>query len=242
MANTKVSGMTAAGASVAHDSLVPVVESGVNKKPSLAVLLVRALSPYTGASNTPVLADQTKCITTSHTAATALTIPPNSGVAYPVGTLLVGDNIGAGTLTLTAGGGVTLNGFLEVQPNGTWFARKIDTDTWDVWSSTTAFARQMFALTGASNTLAASHAGKVGTVSHTATATVTVPPNSSVAYPINTEITLVQIGAGQLTLAQGAGVTIRTAETLLARKQWSWLTIKKVATDEWYLTGDIQLA
>jgi hypothetical protein len=38
--------------------------------------------------------------------------------------------------------------------------------------------------------------------------TVTVPPNSSVAFPVGTEIKVTQIGAGATTFVAGAGVTI----------------------------------
>jgi hypothetical protein len=40
--------------------------------------------------------------------------------------------------------------------------------------------------------------------------TFTVPPNSSVAFPVGAEIEVVQMGAGQITLAPGAGVTLRS--------------------------------
>ena len=40
--------------------------------------------------------------------------------------------------------------------------------------------------------------------------TLTVPPNSSVAYPVGTSILVVQTGAGQTTIAAGAGVTVNS--------------------------------
>jgi hypothetical protein len=70
---------------------------------------------------------------------------------------------------------------------------------------------------------------------------ITVPPNSSVAFPVGTQIIARQVGAGQLEIEEGSGVTITTAETLLARKAGSSLTLIKVATDTWDLTGDLEL-
>lgn len=69
--------------------------------------------------------------------------------------------------------------------------------------------------------------------------TVTVPPNSSVAFPIGTVIEVVQYGAGQITLTPGAGVTIRTPSSLTTRAQYSSVGIRKRATDEWVASGDL---
>ena len=97
-------------------------------------------------------------------------------------------------------------------------------------------------LTGASNTLVIGHAFKHLRVSHGSATTLTVPANSSVAFAIGTQIDLEQQGAGQLTVAAAGGVTIRTAETLKLRKQYSTASLKKLATDEWILAGDLELA
>lgn len=65
---------------------------------------------------------------------------------------------------------------------------------------------------------------------------LTVPPNSSVAFPIGSMVTISQYGAGQISVVQGAGVTIRSsAGNLLSPGQYSPMVIRKIATDEWYL-------
>lgn len=70
--------------------------------------------------------------------------------------------------------------------------------------------------------------------------TVTVPPNSSVAYPVGTQINIVQAGAGQVTITPGSGVTINSADSKLkTRVQFSTVTLIKTATDTWLLMGDI---
>lgn len=68
--------------------------------------------------------------------------------------------------------------------------------------------------------------------------TVTVPPNSSVAFPVGTVVQVCQYGAGQVTLAPGAGVTLRQASSLTTRAQYSTVTLRKRATDEWVVGGD----
>jgi len=58
--------------------------------------------------------------------------------------------------------------------------------------------------------------------------TVTVPPNSSVAFPIGTQIEVAQTGAGKVTFAQGAGVTIFSVagnKALSAQYGGCWLAI-----------------
>lgn len=69
--------------------------------------------------------------------------------------------------------------------------------------------------------------------------TVTVPPNSSVAFPIGTVIEVVQQGAGQITLTAGAGVTIRTASSLTTRAQYSSVFLRKRGVNEWVANGDL---
>lgn len=96
------------------------------------------------------------------------------------------------------------------------------------------------AQTGTTYTLALTDAGKMVSLSNASAITMTVPPNSSVAFPVNTRIDLVQYGAGQVTVAQGSGVTIRSSGgKLKLTGQYSGATLWKKATDEWILIGDI---
>lgn len=67
----------------------------------------------------------------------------------------------------------------------------------------------------------------------------TVPPNSSVAFAIGTTISILQYGAGQVTLVAGAGVTLRNSASLTTRAQYSTIAIRKRATNEWIVTGDV---
>lgn len=67
-----------------------------------------------------------------------------------------------------------------------------------------------------------------------------IPLNSGTAFPIGTRIELLQGGAGQVTVAPTSGVTVNSSggKTKLAA-QYAQATILKVATDTWYLFGDI---
>jgi len=94
---------------------------------------VRDINTQTGTSYTTVLADAGKFITMSNAGASTLTVPPNSSVAYPVGTCIEGAQLGAGQVTLTPGSGVTLNaspGLKVAAQYGTFGMIKTATDTW----------------------------------------------------------------------------------------------------------------
>ena len=92
--------------------------------------------------------------------------------------------------------------------------------------------------TGTTYTLVLTDAGKVVTLSDASAIALTVPTNASVAFPVGTTITIVQIGAGQVTI--GGTPTLRSADgDLKLRVQYSSATLIKRATDEWYVVGDI---
>ena len=68
---------------------------------------------------------------------------------------------------------------------------------------------------------------------------LTVPPNSSVAFPVGAQVHLLQTGAGQTTVVPGAGVTVNGTPGLKLRAQWSYATLIKRATDTWVVVGDL---
>lgn len=90
----------------------------------------------------------------------------------------------------------------------------------------------------ASYTLALTDFGKVVELNSASAVNLTVPPNSTVAFPVGTTVEVCQVGAGVVTVVQGAGVTVRTPGTLILRAQWSSVALRKRATDEWVLAGD----
>lgn len=92
----------------------------------------------------------------------------------------------------------------------------------------------------ASYTLVLADKGKAVEVTSASATNVTVPPNSSVDYPIGTVIEVAQLGTGQVTLVAGEGVTLQTPSSLLTRAQFSSLSLRKRATDTWLVTGDMQ--
>ena len=69
-----------------------------------------AENAQTGTSYTLVLADAGKLVTMNNASANVLTIPANASVAFPIGTVINVEQLGAGVTSITAGSGVTLNG------------------------------------------------------------------------------------------------------------------------------------
>ena len=91
----------------------------------------------------------------------------------------------------------------------------------------------------ASYTLVLADKTKIVEMSVASANTLTVPLNSSVAFPVGSQINILQTGAGQTTIAATAGVTINATPGLKIRAQWSYATLIKRATDTWVLVGDI---
>jgi hypothetical protein len=107
----------------------------------------------------------------------------------------------------------------------------------------TNLATAMVALnaqTGTTYTAVLADDGKLVTCDNAAAIALTIPPNSSVAFGIGTQINIMQLGAGQVTITAGSGVTFRSAGTKVKTNgQYSVATCVKIATDTWVLVGNL---
>ena len=96
---------------------------------------------------------------------------------------------------------------------------------------------------GTTYTTVLSDNGKLITLSNASAITATIPPNASVAYPVGAQLNFAQLGAGQVTISQGAGVTIvstgSTASAPKLRAQYSTATAVQTSADNWLVMGDI---
>ena len=106
-------------------------------------------------------------------------------------------------------------------------AAQMNTLQSSVWSD------DVNAQTGTSYTLVLTDAGKQVTMNNASASTLTVPPNSSVAFDVGVRIQIIQLGAGAVTLTAGAGVTISTQATSLVMAQYQVATLIKQATNTW---------
>lgn len=95
-------------------------------------------------------------------------------------------------------------------------------------------------------TLVLGDQGDILLASNGATAgTINIPTNATVAFPTGTQITIIQTGAGQLTIQASTPATTTinstgaTATAPKLRAQNSSATLIKTGTDTWYVVGDI---
>lgn len=179
-----------------------------------------------------------------------------TAVASAVNEITVSNAATAGTPSITASGGDT-NISLNLVPKGTGtvqiggVAAVTTTGTQTLTNKTLTspvinLATNTPTFTTNAYTLVAADAYKFLLGSNGATAgTVNIPTNASVAFAIGTQITIIQTGAGQLTITATTPATTTilstgaTAASPKLRAIYSSATLIKTGTDAWYVVGDI---
>jgi len=96
--------------------------------------------------------------------------------------------------------------------------------------------------TGTTYTLVLGDAGDVVRCTNSGAITLTVPKNSSVAFPTGTKIAIVQGGAGQVTIEPVDGdVTLESYDSALSLVgQYAGAVLIKRDTDEWIVEGNVE--
>lgn len=142
---------------------------------------------------------------------------------YPTGTPVSGDQIlfldGSDTVTSgDADGSLKLADFADFASTGA----------------------AVSAQTGTTYTLALTDANDIVTMDNASANTLTVPANASVAFPVGTIISVIQIGAGATTITGATGVTINgvSAGSATLTAQHSAVSLAKIGADTWNLAGD----
>ena len=106
-----------------------------------------------------------------------------------------------------------------------------------------AMATAMIALnaqTGTTYTTVLADDGKLVTCDNGSPIALTIPPSSSVNYGIGTQINVMQLGAGVVTVTAGVGVTLQSqGSKLKTNGQYSVATCVKIATDTWVVVGNL---
>lgn len=127
-------------------------------------------------------------------------------------------------------------------------AEAVDTELDDYLSSSTASSTyapytvsiNSLAASVTAYTLVAGDIGKLLTVSASTSASVTVPPSASVTWATGRNVAIAQLGAGQVTIVPGSGVTIRSdGSKRKINAQYSGVQLYKINTDEWLLIGNL---
>ena len=92
----------------------------------------------------------------------------------------------------------------------------------------------------ASYTLVLSDSTKLVEVDSASINTVTIPLNSTAAFPVGTQITVLQTGTGQTSIAGAVGVTVNSRYgSLNLVGQWSACTLIKRAVNTWVAIGEL---
>lgn len=87
----------------------------------------------------------------------------------------------------------------------------------------------------ANYTLVATDVGSVVELNSATAVTATVPLG---IFPVGEVIQVCQFGAGQVTIAPASGVTLHYASSLTTRAQYSTVTLRQRALNEWVVGGD----
>ena len=106
-----------------------------------------------------------------------------------------------------------------------------------------AVATAMIAINAqtASYTAVLTDDGKFITMSVATANNFTVPPNSSVAFGIGTQLNIAQLGAGATTIVAGSGVTLRSdGAKLVLNAQYAVATCVKTDTNTWFVVGNLK--
>ena len=241
-------GVTAIGSGKVTSTMIldgTIVDGDINASAAIAQSKISGLS-----TSLALKADLAGPTFTGTVSANNVTISGNltvSGTTTTVNsaTLSVADNL----ITLNSdftSGSPTENAGVEVLRGGSATVALRWNETTDCWEFTNDGTNYQRIITDtvtnaqtASYTLVLADSGKMIEMSVASANTLTVPPNSSVAFPVGTTLTVLQTGAGQCTLTAGAGVTLNGTPGLKLRTTWASATLIKRATDTWVALGDM---
>jgi hypothetical protein len=82
----------------------------------------------------------------------------------------------------------------------------------------------------ASYTLALADRNKVVAFNGSGAQTVTIPPESSINFPVGSVVYIARVGTGSLTLAGGVGVTVSKTGNFAANEE---IAVRKRASNNW---------
>ena len=87
-------------------------------------------------------------------------------------------------------------------------------------------------------TIALSDRDELVELSSASATTVTVPADSTTNFPIGSNVSLLQTGTGQVTVAGAVGVTVNSNPGLKLSGQWAAASLIKRAANTWILIGN----
>jgi hypothetical protein len=118
--------------------------------------------------------------------------------------------------------------------------RKIIASNWKLFGGLTESALSIGKVdqTNTSYTLQLTDNGQIIYANNASANTITIPPNSSVEFPIGAKMDVVQTGAGQTTFVVGSGVTVNSEGLRFSiNAQYQAVSLIKTDTNTWVLIG-----
>jgi hypothetical protein len=94
------------------------------------------------------------------------------------------------------------------------------------------------AQTGTTFGPALTDAGKLVTLSNAGAIAVTIAADATTDFPIGTQLLLMQLGAGQVTVSGAVGVTVVSKNGTKTSGQYALISLIKVAANQWVVGGD----
>ena len=156
-----------------------------------------------------------------------------------VTSITAGTGLSGGTITGSGTIAIDTATTVDLSTAQTLTNKTLTTPTITQGTSTPSFSANAY-------TVVAGDAGKLLLASNSTTAgTVYIPTNAGVSFALGTQITIIQTGAGQLTIQATTPATTTIASTGATatapklRAINSSATCIKTGTDTWYVVGDI---
>ena len=188
-----------------------------------------------------VLADGTNTLVRMDVAgANNLTVPANATVAFPIGTTITIEQIGAGQTTVVAGGGVTINGsagnLLSPGQNSPMVLVKTATNEWDLWNGTVPTSDL---LTGSLTATRIPFASGANTLVDDADLTFATDRITATNATVTTDLRVSALTPGRITfattnstLADNAGLVWDNTNDILQCANPGWILFQAVGTSD----------
>jgi hypothetical protein len=182
-----------------------------------------------------------------------VTVPPDSEVAFEDGTFISILQVGAGSTSIVAGEGVTIQSTGSLTIGDQWGGGSLYKQSSNVWvwfgaggggGGATGDYEPLGRIDGvnvytsSNHTLTLDDVGQSVEMDVADANTITVPTNADVEFPLYTFLNVLQVGAGSTTIVPDDGVTIETASPSLdIGTQWAGGSLYKRATNTWVWFG-----
>lgn len=251
MPDTKISGLASA-TSIAGTELVPIVQGGVNRNATPQLLQTQVYTERT-LDFQIALTDRNRDQHINSASPVVCTIPLNATVAFDVGDRMDFVRLGAGTATIDAVSGVTLNGVdgdsIAIDAQYVWVRlKKVGADAWqcslvegrtytpashDQGSDT--ITTTLLELSGTTHTAAAADDGKVYRLTNASGCTVTIPDSLSAGWSVG----WVQVASAQSTFSVSGSMVLRNRQShTKSAGQWAAGSLLVQAANSVVLSGD----